>query len=535
MKDEARYLKQKEYATEAVGLENVEEIFPTQVKGPGKRSLEGKTFEDLDEIVPLKSVKLAGVTGHHVKNRSLFQEGRNLRAAPGNLNEGHWEQSMLQDLAKCDFKGNIEDLAKSFYQGTRKWLFDELLQWFTKLHDSRVMALTAGPGFGKSVFAAKVCELYQEKHELAACHFCRFNFSDYRCPMKMIQSLSSHLCQNVSGFQQKLIEQMKRPHSRDTLPDAFRVFLNDPLHALQERKPMMIVIDALDESEREGKSELLDLISREFSKLPKWIKTFITSRPELSVQKTLCNCHLVEIKSIDEDNSNDLVRFLTNCLAGVTRDKQLVKRLVARCEGSFLFAYHIKSTILQQKKKPGFKVRDIDYFVPESIDVVYNVYFKRLEKDLLSLSPDIKFQRILELVAAARGPLPLSFISEVLELPADPALPNREIKEIIRKLNESISALLLVFDNFLTVFHKTVVDWLKSDGFSEHSYTVDAKLGDEHLWRVCRNEIENSFSGFDGRKNDKALDYATHFGFFHALYQSTTQSTIGEYSKRLFH
>ena len=33
----------------------------------------------------------------------------------------------------------------------------------------------------------------------------------------------------------------------DTITDTFRVLLNDPLHALSEREPMMIVIDGFDE------------------------------------------------------------------------------------------------------------------------------------------------------------------------------------------------------------------------------------------------------------------------------------------------
>ena len=75
---------------------------------------------------------------------------------------------------------------------------------------------------------------------------------------------------NVEGFRDKL----------NTLSDAFRVLLHDPLHALDRRKPMLIVVDALDESKTDDKSEFLELISDEFPELPKWIKILILSRPE---------------------------------------------------------------------------------------------------------------------------------------------------------------------------------------------------------------------------------------------------------------
>ena len=64
------------------------------------------------------------------------------------------------------------------------------------------------------------------------------------------------MCDNLTGFKAKL-DQLQRNHSRETISDAFRVLLNDPLHALEEREPMLLVIDALDESEIGGKSEFL--------------------------------------------------------------------------------------------------------------------------------------------------------------------------------------------------------------------------------------------------------------------------------------
>ena len=75
------------------------------------------------------------------------------------------------------------------------------------------------------------------------------------------------MCDNVKGFKEKLLEQLKRPHVVNTLTDAFRVYLHDPLQDLESKEAMLIVIDGLDESESNGKSELLDLIANECSEL----------------------------------------------------------------------------------------------------------------------------------------------------------------------------------------------------------------------------------------------------------------------------
>lgn len=445
--------------------------------------------------------------------------------------KGSWQDDnggcdLLQHLVRCDFSGDIRKLNKSFHPGTRDWLLWKLNDWLLdKDSDSRVMVLTAGPGVGKSVFAAKVCQEYAEKGQLAACHFCRFNYSDYRDPQKMLQSLAINMCEKVDGFKEELLEQLRRDHSRTTVTDAFRVLLKDPLNSLPDQEPMVIVIDALDESETGGKSELLDLIADEFSGLPTWIKIFITSRPELPVQKKLSHLNAVEIRPDNEDNKEDLKCFLESCLGNVGVEYGSIGQLVERCEGSFLYAYHCQLELLRLKK--AGKLRADKRFVdvmPQSIGVYYEKYFKRLEEELKKLSPNIDLGRILEVLVAMKGPLPLSFVAEILELPRDTSA----MKEVICKVNNSLSALLLVYDDCLTVFHKTVVDWLVlSKEYKRHRFVVscEAFSGHKHLWQVCRgNFVELEWNGTNEPKT-VAQEYALDHGADH-LKQVTYQPPV---------
>jgi nucleoside-triphosphatase THEP1 len=213
----------------------------------------------------------------------------------------------IHELAMFDFDGMIYGLHRKFQDGTREWFFDKLSNWFDD-EKSRVMTLTAGPGIGKSVLSAKVCELYKQRGQLAGCHFCDFRNADARNPHKIIESLASQFCDNVDGFLDKLTYFLDREHSRDSLLDAFRVLLNDPLHALDRREPMLIVVDALDKSVTDVKSEFLELISEKFPKLPKWIKMLITSRPELQLLKKLQHLNPLEI-SLDDHNHKGNVKF----------------------------------------------------------------------------------------------------------------------------------------------------------------------------------------------------------------------------------
>ena len=167
--------------------------------------------------------------------------------------------SNLDQLTKFDFKGKIDDLCEKFQEGTRQWFFDELSSWFAD-EKSRVMILSAGPGIGKSVLSAKVCQDYSKRGKLAGRHFCDFRKSNYSKPSNILQSLASQMCDNVDGFSEELTEILGRNHSLDSLSDAFTVLLNEPLHALDRHEPMLIVVDALDESKTDGKSEFLLIV-----------------------------------------------------------------------------------------------------------------------------------------------------------------------------------------------------------------------------------------------------------------------------------
>ena len=419
--------------------------------------------------------------------------------------------SEVDELGKCNFTGKIESLNQKFLPGTRQWLFDKLTTWFTnKDSNSRVMILTADPGFGKSAFAAEVCKMYAG--QLAACHFCQYNQTDCRNPRMIIESLASIMCDNVSGFKAKLSDLLKRRHSKETLSDAFRVFISDPLHALEDREPMLLVIDALDESEVEGKSKFLELISDEFPKLPSRMKILITTRPELPVQEKLEHLNPVQIAFYDEKNTEDLFMYLQKCLSPICDDDHLLKSLAWECRGSFLYAYHAQVELNKTTKQ--LTEENISKLLPKGICDFYKKQMEKLRNQLKTLnSSEINLKPFLEILAAVEGPLPLSLLPECLGLPENAQYKVREaIKEVM-------STILPVYEDCLIVYHKSLIDWLISDGFKEHAFTVDSQSGHEFLWRACEKEFTgitslDTFSNFEPSPMTK---YALRHGISHMI------------------
>ena len=416
----------------------------------------------------------------------------------------------VNKLTECNFKGDIQQYYESFHPETRIWLSEKVDRWFEgKDSNSQVMILTADAGFGKSTFAAKVCKEYQKTGELKACHFFNSRYTDRSDPCKMFESLASQLCKNVNGFKEILDAQLKRNHSRTTVGDAFRVFLKDALDSLPDETPnLLIVIDGLDESMSREKKHLLDVIEEEFRRLPKCVKIFITSRPELVTKKKFERLNHVEILRDDKGNDEDLKSYLVSSVSdryAVTQ--HVMDKMIEMCEGSFLYAYYYQ---LELRKLNS--AENVLIVVPKGIHSIYQKYFKHMEEELNKLSTDVEFDRILEILVAMKNPFPLSLIAKILKLPGS----TRTMREVITKVNECLSALLPVYDDCVTVFHKTVVDWLKADGkYGNHSFSVSRRDAHKTLWQACRQIFEQL--DVDGPKEgeNQAEKYALEHGIRH--------------------
>ena len=382
-------------------------------------------------------------------------------------------RSDIDQLAKVDCKGKIGDLCEKFQVNTRQWFFDKLPTWFAD-EESRVMILTAGPGMGKSVLSAKVCQKYGESGQLAGCHFCDFRKSDCSDLLRILESLASQMCYNVDGFREKLDEILRRNHSRRTPSDAFRVLLSEPLHALDRREPMLIVVDALDESKTDDKSEFLELISDEFPDLPKWMKILITSRPELQVKKKLEHFHPLEVLPQDDNQQKDLKCFVKCSLPHFKVDS--IDHLISLCQGSFLYAYYMVKELKEMGAGIEPNLRD---YAPRGISGFYEKQFKRLSTGLQTHDPDI-LNAFVNVVAASSGtPLPIKILLKCMNLSNEKYIIRNTI---INKLSEIIP----VHDNCLTVYHKSLTDWFTLVGYEEHEFVADVAAGTKRLWEVCK-------------------------------------------------
>ena len=431
-------------------------------------------------------------------------------------------EELLNTLAKSEFKGDIEFHAERFQEGTREWIFKIVNDWLDdRTSPHRVMVISGNAGMGKSVVSAVVCKRMQEAGRLSGSHFCQHNNVRYRNPQLMLQSLASHLSRALPEYKKALLEQLSRNLGTEInnmgVEELFALLFKEPLSTISDPgRNILMVIDALDESEYKGRNELLDVIASHFCKLPLWIRFLMTTRPEVNIANSLKGLQPVQLDSNCDENKDDIRLFFEKRLSQVMPNKDrdvLLNKLAEKSEGVILCAYFIVDFI--EKNAPLLTQKFLDSSLPLGISSVYQSYFKRLEKEFrqeLDLDED-KFLSFLSAVTAAKEPLPVGFISNMFGF--------RTIS-CHRKVNKAISCistLLPVRDGRLHIFHKSVKDWLTDvSRYGQHTFTVDQKEGSQVLSKLCETEFDvMKRNGIHSTQFSDTEKYALHYGVRHML------------------
>ena len=454
---------------------------------------------------------------------------KEIKEAVYSLKEGKDKDSsdeVLRNLTKSEFSGDIEYYVQRFQEGTREWVFDRVQNWLDdRSSQNRVMVITGNAGMGKSVIAAVICKRMQEAGRLSGSHFCQYNNVRYCKPQLMIQSLACHLSHALPEYKQALVEQLSRNLGTDLnnmgVEELFALLFKEPLSAVGDPgRNMLMVIDGLDESEYQGRNELLDVIANQFCKLPIWIRFLVTTRLALNIAEKLKHLKPLKLKSNDAENIEDVRVFCLKRLQRVVKLEnvgEFIEKLVLKSEGLMLYAQFL---ILAITENPSiFHEGDFVGSSPSGINAVYHSYFKRLERELIK-ELNIReehFLNLLSAITATREPLPMAFVSKVLVPGTDSLLTKRKV---LRAL-DSVSALLPIRDDCVHVIHKSVKDWLTDIScYGEHEFIMDENEGHRLLADLCIEELENlKLKGVDNLQFGATERYALYHGAHHMLHE----------------
>ena len=439
--------------------------------------------------------------------------------------------TILSKLFKSNFTGHINFLFNLFHPGTRKWMLDKLWQHLDN-ERSQCIVVTAQPGIGKSILAAITCKTLQDEGRLAACHFIQHDNYLTNDPRLIIESIAVKMCETIPDFRQKLQESLSRNLGKElsnmNCKELFTILLENPINALavnHDRK--VVVIDALDECDPKQKEDFVKALFCVLPKLPKWIKFVLTTRPITGIVPSLSSVSVIDIEAENENNNQDIKLYLTYQLSALYKDSTLtqvedaVVRLVGKCGGIFLVAHFVIDCVNDQQTDLG----QIHKLFPEGISSVYEEYFKYVVTEIEV--EEERFYHFLEAIVAAQNPLPETLVLHILGLNGD----SHETRKTARMTLRNLSSLFTVHGGHITVFHKSVFDWLTKDRHNSehHHFSVKIKDGHHVLAEHCLNYLQDikGYNSFPPSLND-CERYALTFGLQHMVLAGGYEKQLSE-------
>jgi AAA ATPase domain len=187
--------------------------------------------------------------------------------------------------------------------GTRKDFLDHIFKWVENPESERGLVLLGQAGTGKSSIAHEVARRF-EKDRLG----CYFSFLRKEQSKDEAYQLFTTLARDLSdrshAFKLALGKVIKDNSSLRGTRDyrtLFEYLILEPLKNLQLADPILVVIDAIDESgDAFGKFGLHTFLAQHIFDLPPKFRIFITSRPENGIQPAFLNALSVRTLQMDD-------------------------------------------------------------------------------------------------------------------------------------------------------------------------------------------------------------------------------------------
>jgi hypothetical protein len=326
----------------------------------------------------------------------------------------------------------------------RAWLLSRVLDWWERSND-RLLLLTGGPGTGKTMFMAWLAGFGPEPGDLTAreqlarlrsvvkaAHFCQARIARSIAPAAFAKSIANQLTASVPRFADALATLADRVSIIGTaqagtvaagssltgvaishldlgaLGDehGFDRAFTQPLkklYASGDAKPMLLLVDALDEAQTYSGVTLSDLLSR-LADLPAGVRILATTRDDPEVRKFFRGTKLFDLIKDADPDVDDVQDYVEGRLGklsvvGEATRHDFARRLATRAQGNFQYAALVLDEFLSDP--PGL-LSALGSDLPETL----KEYYREVLRSKLHTDDWINLYRpLLGLLAVAQEPL----------------------------------------------------------------------------------------------------------------------------------
>ncbi|MFW9878994.1 MAG: leucine-rich repeat domain-containing protein, partial [Candidatus Thorarchaeota archaeon] len=388
---------------------------------------------------------------------------------------------LLSRLKPLDFGPLIDRHVRNFHG--RKWLFKEIKDWLYNETESPVFFLIGKPGVGKTTISAKICT---EFPEVNAFHFVEHSDNRKTDALECVLSLAYQLSAQIVEYTNELLRVNLIDIRKKNAYTLFNEFIIEPLHKIKKpSKPVLIVIDALNEAKTDKGNELVSFLVNNIDSLPSWLKLFITSLPEQYILNSFSFLKPRFLDTKDNRNLTDIENYVKLRLIELFPRKDIdeaLKVIIERSEGIFLYAQEVLNDL-----KMGRLKLDLPESFPHGLKHRYQVYFERHFPFIEEY--DEHQRKLLEVITSSKEPLELKLIRNIFGW-----------NDYIEKYSlDPLQPFLEIVDGRIKLFHRSIIEWL-TDKQTDIKYFISPLKGHEILslcgWKLYNSDFDNLHSYF---------------------------------------
>ncbi|KAH9002381.1 hypothetical protein EDB86DRAFT_3074161 [Lactarius hatsudake] len=264
---------------------------------------------------------------------------------------------------------------KGCLTGTRTAFLDFIVNWVNDPTSERSLVLFGQAGTGKSTIAHEIACRFDKVHRLTSSFI--FLRKEQPKPHHLFTTLARDLSDRYPSFKIALGGVIKdnsslRIGTRD-YATLFQSIILEPLKGLHIVGPILVVIDALDESgDTTGRNGLHTFLAGNLSKLPSNFRVLITSRPEDVIQSAFYGTPSTRIKYMNDPElaartDDDIVAYFRRLLPSDEFAKYGIA-LARRAEGLFQWAAVAGGFILNPESFGFSRKECIDHLLKLTTD-----------------------------------------------------------------------------------------------------------------------------------------------------------------------
>jgi len=450
-------------------------------------------------------------------------------------------EDLKRHLQPVPSDSRINELIAGGFVG-REWMKADLEKWrASEDRSSRIYWITGEPGAGKSAFAAYLSHYGRDR--VVGAQFVQWDKPDHRNPERVVRNIAFQLAARLPDYRKLLLDLPEKDRlDGKNASELFDYLLAAPLSLTigGGRERYLVVIDALDEAGEGGRNAVAEMLAGNVNRLPAWLCFVVTSRPESAVLRSFQRYDPFEISSHEDENRRDMREYLKKALAdelaGRDEDerKRILEGILQRSEDVFLYV----ACVCEEVKEGRLSLDRPDEF-PRGLGGVYSHYFERQFPDVGKYKETIR--PMLQIVLASRESFPLELLRRRY------GMTRGALSDLLAELSSLFHVKERAGEKCLSVYHKTLADWLTTDERSL-DYWISLEDGNEELaeWgmelyrKAGANDLPEYFLRYlpahliESRREKDAAEFLADLDVFEKIHEkSGAEYALGEYWRRL--